>query len=540
MMNTVVNDQNHPCAVPVKPDERAAVRAVIKRYAEDEALTPPLTIEELDTHIEKLVSIRALSSGFADYAMVLLNNEVWRQTVASTPCDRRLLLLPQCLRSSTSCPAGMDEFGLLCEECGRCPIGELQVMAEELGYVVLVAEGSTVVSKLLESGKVDTVIGVSCLSALEQSFSKMISNAIPGLAIPLHFDGCIDTKVDLEQVREAIAMKSDAKTAARLDTEKLRKEVLSWFQPSAISEIFEADSTITSTISCDWLTCGGNRWRPYLLTCVYSALKECGSQPPPPVRQLSVAVECFHKASLIHDDIEDDDDLRYGKNTLHCQYGMPVALNVGDFLIGVGYRFIADCDISDEKKARMLSVAATHHCELTLGQGEELYGMNRLQPFSSKETLNIFRQKTSPAFGLALLLGAIAADGGEELCDILSEFSLSLGVAYQIHDDLREFLDKENPIDAARIRSSLLLSLAFESAHGRMRSELLSFWQNKNPDEKQMLRLFHIFDELMIVEKTRQLKEHNKNTSLRKLAAIENQPIKSFLLRLVMNMLDQV
>ena len=47
----------------------------------------------------------------------------------------------------------MDEFGLLCEQCGNCQIGTFQEAAESLGYVVLIAEGTTVVTKLLESGK---------------------------------------------------------------------------------------------------------------------------------------------------------------------------------------------------------------------------------------------------------------------------------------------------------------------------------------------------------------------------------------------------
>ena len=288
-MNVVINHQK--TAIPTDIDERVAMRATIKYYAIREDLTPPLTTEELETHIETLVSDHSLPSKFTNYAMVLLNNEVWSKTIAGTPYDRRLLLLPQCLRSSTECPASMDEFGLLCEECGKCPIGELQAMAEERGYVVLVAEGTTVVSKLLESGKVDTVIGVSCLSALEQSFSKMIANAIPGLAIPLHFDGCVDTKVDLDWVREAIVMRSDLNTTARLNTEQLREEVLAWFQPSGIREIVNSEETITSSISYNWLTCAGNRWRPYLLTCIYSALNDCSSKLPPLVKQLALAVE---------------------------------------------------------------------------------------------------------------------------------------------------------------------------------------------------------------------------------------------------------
>ena len=61
---------------------------------------------------------------------------------------------------------------------------------------------------------------------------------------------------------------------------------------------------------------------------------------PQDLQKVAVAIECFHKASLIHDDIEDNDAARYGEKTLHEEFGAAVALNVGDLLIGEGYRLI--------------------------------------------------------------------------------------------------------------------------------------------------------------------------------------------------------
>ena len=54
-----------------------------------------------------------------------------------------------------------------------------------------------------------------------------------------------------------------------------------------------------------------------------------------------MSIETFHKASLVHDDIEDDDAFRYGAETIHRQYGIPTAINVGDYLIGMGYRLVS-------------------------------------------------------------------------------------------------------------------------------------------------------------------------------------------------------
>ena len=200
-----MNKTKPPCRVPSEFAQRNEAQQVVADYARAHHLVPPLSMEELRDHASRFAPH---ASHLLDYTLVLLNNEVWRDTVASIPYERRLLLLPQCLRDFQNCPAELDEFGLLCEECGRCSIGELQALAEELGYIVLVAEGSTVVSKLLEGGKVDAVVGVSCLNALEKSFPHMADGAIPGLAIPLTVDGCVGTEMDVGHVRDAIRLKS--------------------------------------------------------------------------------------------------------------------------------------------------------------------------------------------------------------------------------------------------------------------------------------------------------------------------------------------
>lgn len=501
-----------PYGVPAERSERDQLQLEVEAYAAERRLVPPLSMEELRDHAENI----ATNPGMVDYVMVLLNNEVWRDTVASIPYERRLLLLPLCLRNVSDCPAELDEFGLLCEECGRCNIGELQSIAEDLGYVVLVAEGSTVVSRLLEGGKVDAVVGVSCLNALEKSFPHMADGAIPGLAIPLTVDGCVSTKMDMDHVREAIQLKSSEPWKNNLETSRLREIIDGWF---AASNQREAE-TRTEQMAYEWLLKNGKRWRPYLLACTYSALNDGTTDLPDEIRQLALAVECFHKASLVHDDIEDDDDLRYGQPTLHRQYGTPVALNVGDLLVGEGYRRIASVET---RSVEMLRMAAENHRMLCLGQGEELYGLSHQTPFTTSQIIEIFRHKTAPAFGVALQLGAIAAGADKGLLETLRSFSESLGIAYQIRDDLEEYKSGE----VLDLRASLLLALANEHSPAT----------RLNFDSPQ---LRHIFDELMIPEKAAQLLEHYKNEAIRALNPLQNAFLKSFLRRVTTKMLNGV
>ncbi len=385
--------------IPPTRAERERLKYLVEGYVEArrDRLTPPFVLDELRSHSDEVVRNHGIDPKYRDYLAVLLNSEVWREQLATVPYERRLLLLPKCLRVEDKCPAPFDEFGLLCKQCGLCSIQDLQEEAERLGYAVLVAEGSAIVMALIQTGKIDALVGVSCLSVLEKAFPYLEAAAIPGVAIPLLQDDCKDTGVDLDWVWDVIHLTSDDKTR-RLDLDGLRREVESWFEPPALDEVFgtKPGSDTERTARC-WLAKAGKRWRPFLTVCAFRAL--CDDQEaalPADLRKLAVAVECFHKASLIHDDIEDGDSMRYGELALHAEHGVPIALNVGDLLIGEGYRLISECQAPADIRARMIQIASRGHCTLCLGQGAELEWMRAPAPLSSVQVLEIFRQKDRP------------------------------------------------------------------------------------------------------------------------------------------------
>src|SRR5689334_21819274 len=221
----------------------------------------------------------------------------------------------------------------------------------------------------------------------------------------------------------------------------MRDEVDSWFTPESLNKVLGPGEGDTEQIGREWLARAGKRWRPFLAVSAFQALRETpGAGLPEDFRKVAVAVECFHKASLIHDDIEDNDAQRYGEKTLHEEHGVAVALNVGDLLIGEGYRLIGECKASATQKAEMLLVASRGQRELCRGQGAELCWARSPQPLSSLQVLDIFRKKTAPAFEVALRLGAIYAskDLHDEVSGVLETYSEALGIAYQIRDDLSD------------------------------------------------------------------------------------------------------
>src|SRR5204863_1721069 len=123
---------------------------------------------------------------------------------------------------------------------------------------------------------------------------------------------------------------------------------------------------------------GGKRSRPFITLAAYDALQGAPGTLAADkvaltdsVKRTALAIEAFHKASLVHDDIEDDDTFRYGRATLHRQYGVGTAINVGDYLLGLGYRLIARDrkELGAECAADILNRLAEAHLKLSEGQG---------------------------------------------------------------------------------------------------------------------------------------------------------------------------
>jgi geranylgeranyl pyrophosphate synthase len=524
--------------IPPTLEQRQHILRAVRNYVAEFNPVPPQPADDLKVHADRIVAQLGCDPIFRDFIGVLLNNEMWREQLAGVPFERRLLLLPKCLRVEAKCPAPFDEFGLLCKQCGLCSIQDLTIEAEKLGYAVLVAEGSAIVMSLIQTGKIEAIVGVSCLSVLERAFPYMEAAAIPGVAVPLLQDDCIDTNVDLDWVWEYIHLTADDRTR-RLDLGHLRDEVDFWFTPASLELLLGAAQGETERIARNWLMRAGKRWRPFLTVAAYQALSgQPDAQLPDDLRKIAVAVECFHKASLIHDDIEDNDAQRYGEKTLHEEFGIPVALNVGDLLIGEGYRLIATCQASPEAKAAMLQVAAEGQRELCRGQGAELVWTRQPGVLTPVQVVDIFRQKTAPAFEVALRLGALYAGRHDECDEVLGAYSRALGIAYQIRDDLADLGASGETDDIAGQRPSLLLAIARERASGDARTYLDQLWRREiTPDSPRVEALYR---ELKADERCEHLLESYKEEAIRSLANLEHPSLKGLLRRVVGKIFNDV
>ncbi len=195
---------SHLKVVPPTKEQRESLRARIAEIAAKLDKSRPLGKDELEALAQQLLTESSLPEGYLGWTMVAMATAFWEQQVAATPFERRLFLLPHCLKHAEGCPADYDEFGLDCKRCGACAIADFRTKAEQLGYKVLVAEGSPIVLKIIVSGYIDAIIGVACLNVLEKAIDKILLAGIPCMAVPLLSSDCRNTSVDEDWVMQMI------------------------------------------------------------------------------------------------------------------------------------------------------------------------------------------------------------------------------------------------------------------------------------------------------------------------------------------------
>ena len=153
------------------------------------------------------------------------------------------------------------------------------------------------------------------------------------------------------------------------------------------------------------------------------------------------AVELVHNFTLVHDDIMDNDEMRHSTATVHRSYGVPLAILAGDILFSKAFELLTfNCrkaGISDRAISAMvgkLSVACTEICE---GQAIDIGVASSSRLPSESDYISMVGKKTAALFDVSCALGALSApDSTDEDVKNLSRFGRSIGIAFQLVDDL--------------------------------------------------------------------------------------------------------
>ena len=175
----------------------------------------------------------------------------------------------------------------------------------------------------------------------------------------------------------------------------------------------------------------GNRFRP-LMTLMWCNI---GGGKAEEALPLAAAIECIHTMSLIQDDLPcmDNAATRRNQPCLHLHTNESNAILTGDYLLALGFEFILTSSLDQKQKLKAIEVINNALKQASLGQNQELNCYNQ----SQEDYLFIHKNKTGSVLSAAAQLGAIAANR-EDLLDDAAAFGESLGIGYQILDDIRD------------------------------------------------------------------------------------------------------
>jgi geranylgeranyl pyrophosphate synthase len=496
--------------------EAPAIRAQLADAAERHALGLRSGDSSTKSQLERLARTVLTDCNqpekYLGYVMVVLGNLARRDHFLAVPFVKRLLLHPQ-----------QDRNG---------PLDPLIQRATQLGYQVLPAEDRQAVFDRLLEGRVDAILGLASLEDLEKAFDHSTLSGMAAFAVPLPNRPLTENDLDDPWLRDVLEThvsasheESDGYLAGMRAAARLFREDFDRLLPrnhSATPAGSRSPLGMTENIAYDWLANGGKRFRPFITLAAFDAASResqpriAGGQPfSDSVCRVAMAIEAFHKASLVHDDIQDDDLFRYGRDTLHRCHGLGPAINIGDYLIGLGYRLVNSCrvDLGVSVASDIVDSMAQAHLALCDGQGAEMAWRDHPDwSLTPADAIQIYALKTSPAFEAAMFAGLRMAGPAENYRATVTEFCRELGVGFQIVNDLGDWDgDSNNKLvagqDALALRPTVLLALALEAASDEQRREVRETLESTAANEERLVRLRRLFTELGAFSKAKRMVE---------------------------------
>jgi octaprenyl-diphosphate synthase len=177
------------------------------------------------------------------------------------------------------------------------------------------------------------------------------------------------------------------------------------------------------------ISSGGKRLRPMVTLAAAQMFGYAGEAHV----KLATSVEFMHTATLLHDDVVDESDLRRGKSTARMIWGNQASVLVGDFLLGQAFRMMVDVGSLDA-----LDVLSSAACVIAEGEVLQLSVAKNMET-TEDDYLSVIRAKTAALFAAAAEVGPIVAEVGRSGRNALKSYGMNLGLAFQLVDDALDY-----------------------------------------------------------------------------------------------------
>ncbi len=281
---------------------------------------------------------------------------------------------------------------------------------------------------------------------------------------------------------------------------------------------------------------GGKRLRP----CLVIAGCEVVGGKARDALEAAAAIEFLHTFSLIHDDIMDHGELRRNVRTVHLLWGEPIAIVAGDALFAKVFEAIAvnarRLKLDGARTAELFRILSTASFELSRGQALDLLFANR-KALSEEEYIEMVGLKTGALMKASVMVGGIIGGGGHTEVRLLGEYGKSLGVAFQVQDDILGLVGEEGELgkpvgsDLVEGKRTLPVLMAMRMLKGKERSKLLRTLGNPRARE-EVREVVDILRERGIIEGAREKALEFSKRARSKVGGFKDSEARRFLLEL--------
>lgn len=278
---------------------------------------------------------------------------------------------------------------------------------------------------------------------------------------------------------------------------------------------------------------GGKRIRPRLVLLFAAALGFKG----PERFELAACVEFIHTATLLHDDVVDESDLRRGRQTANAAFGNAASVLVGDFIYSRAFQMMVS--VNDMRVLEVLADATN-----VIAEGEVLQLMNMHDAdLQVSDYLKVIRYKTAKLFEASARLGALLGKASPAVEEACADYGRSLGTAFQLIDDLLDYegstteLGKNVGDDLREGKPTLPLLLAMERGTAEDRELIRNAIQHG--EVEQLSRVIEVVRRTGAIDATREAATAEADRARQSLTMLEHSPYKDALIDLCTRSLER-
>ncbi len=288
-----------------------------------------------------------------------------------------------------------------------------------------------------------------------------------------------------------------------------------------LEETVQGESPLLQQASLHLLQAGGKRIRP-----VFVLLSgKFGDYDIRVIKDVAVALELIHMASLVHDDVIDDADIRRGRPTIKNKWDNRFAMYSGDFIFAKSLELMSH--IKNPLAHQILSKTIV---ELCIGEIEQIKDKYRFEQ-SLRDYLLRIKRKTALLIATSCQLGAIAAGVDEQVHRKLYRFGYYVGMSYQIIDDILDFTGTEEelgkPAGGDLLQGNITLPVLYAMEDERLRSEIVTVHEQMS--QVEIARITNLVKQSGAIDKAFQISDRYLQKALTILEELPNNRSKKTL-----------